>query len=218
MKELGRGIVLSISDGREVAKLIVSRNLFLQIVILFLVGWIVGVVCDQIHVQFAVLQYSNPDLLGQPWWVGLQYGLGAVIGCVVAWAFVPAATAARLGKALMRMSLWFFGAYLTSGLLGDHPGILGVLLYGSWIGRMISLYKDWTVIVFSIALAIVGTLYEILLSGSNTYTYLGAQLLGVPIWLPGLYLHAGPFLIAVSGIFAIRKTEDLEGSADQIDD
>jgi hypothetical protein len=181
-----------------VGKRVVTRKLYRQIVILFVLGSIVGLDCDQIHVQFAVLRYSNPDFLGQPWWVGPQYGLAAVIACLVAWVSIPATTAVRFGKALMRLSLWFFGAYLTTGLLADHAELLAGLLFASWICRMIRLYRDWMVIVFSSALAIVGTLYEVLLTGANTFAYLGAQVLGVPIWLPGLYLHAGPFVVGLS--------------------
>ena len=47
--------------GGPVGKRIVTRKLYRQIVILFVLGSIVGLDCDQIHVQFAVLRYSNPD-------------------------------------------------------------------------------------------------------------------------------------------------------------
>jgi hypothetical protein len=197
--------------GGSVGKRVVTRKLYRQIVILFVLGSIVGLDCDQIHVQFAVLRYSNPEFLGQPWWVGPQYGLAAVIACIVAWVSIPATTAVRFGKQLLRFSLWFFGAYLATGLLADRPELLACLLFASWICRMISLCRDWMVIVFSFALAIVGTLYEVLLTtGPKTFAYLGAQVLGVPIWLPGLYLHAGPFVVGLSGIFAIREMADDE--------
>ena len=44
------------------------------LVTLFVLGGIGGILGDQIHVQFGVLSYAHPELLGQAWWVGPLFG------------------------------------------------------------------------------------------------------------------------------------------------
>lgn len=151
---------------------------------------------DQIHVRFGVLAYPKPFLLGQAWWVPFLFAL-ATVAMVLGWRQMAALTGeepvAVADDEVDRALSWLIGAYLASAFVKDHPWILLGVFVGAFAFRAGTLGSR-TLVLQAIGMAIVGTAVEALLSKLGLFRYLVPTVGGVPVWLPGLYLH-GAFLV-----------------------
>jgi hypothetical protein len=156
-----------------------------------LVGAIGGTLCDQIHVQFGVLWYPHPVgwLFGQAIWVPLLF---AVAGPVLVWGHAPllrgraVETPSRAGVVVP--AALFVAAYFSTGLFGSHPIALGAALTAAWALR-VAWRPTADKIVAGISMAVLAPLFEAALSSTGAFHYREPGPLGVPLWLPGLYLH-----------------------------
>jgi len=176
----------------------VTRRIVL-ITAVFLASCIIGPALDQIHVIGGALSYAHPWLFGQAWWVGPQFGL-AFAGICAASLLVqhhfgtrnPEPThTARVGQ----QAAWFVAAYLTTGILWEHPWLVAALLAAGLLVRLASVRPDAASVRTILVLALAGTAYEALvasLPGTFDYTLTGGA--PVPVWLPLLYAHGAPLL------------------------
>ena len=168
-----------------------------RILALFAAGGIGLALCDQIHVQAGVLDYDTGGFFGQAWWVPLQFGLAAV--AIVAGAAPFARGRAKPGTvAFLTGTLWFVAAYAASGLFDAHPYALAAAFVVTWALRVAFARQPSSLVAFSLLLAAAGTGAEAILSAAGTFAYTNPDLLGVPIWLPGLYLHGAPLALALA--------------------
>ncbi|MBM4388508.1 MAG: DUF2878 family protein [Deltaproteobacteria bacterium] len=175
-----------------------------RILALFFIGAIGGAMCDQIHVRFGVLFYPEPFFLGQAWWVAPLFGIVANVIIAGAYLFLPRlapeAWKPDAGRIITAI-IWFAGAYLLSGLLFKYPVYLAALYFIFWIVRIVKTENRAAVIVFSILLALAGTIVEglISLTGAFSYAFLAPfPIFHTPVWLPGLYLHGAPLALLVA--------------------
>jgi hypothetical protein len=164
---------------------------------LFAGGGIGLALCDQIHVQAGVLSYETGGFFGQAWWVPLQFGVAALAICAAAWPFArrrepPAARDFAIS------ALWFVAAYAASGVFDRWPSALAAAFALAWAGRVAVARDRAELVFFSVLLAAGGTGTEALLSAAGTFSYAEPDFLGVPVWLPGLYLHGAPLALAVT--------------------
>jgi hypothetical protein len=168
-----------------------------RVLALFIAGGIGLALCDQIHVQSGVLDYETGGFFGQAWWVPLQFGVAAL--AIVAGATPFARGRAEPGAtAFLTGTLWFVAAYAASGLFDSHPYTLAVAFVVAWAARVALARQPGSLVAFSLLLAAAGTGAEAILSAAGTFAYANPDLLGVPIWLPGLYLHGAPLALALS--------------------
>jgi hypothetical protein len=168
-----------------------------RILALFAAGGIGLALCDQIHVQAGVLDYETGGFFGQAWWVPLQFGVGAL--AIVAGAAPFARGRAKPGAAaFLTGTLWFVAAYAASGLFDAHPYALAAAFVVTWALRVALARQPSSLVAFSLLLAAAGTGAEAILSAAGTFAYANPDLLGVPIWLPGLYLHGAPLALALA--------------------
>jgi hypothetical protein len=168
-----------------------------RILVLFAAGGIGLALCDQIHVQAGVLDYETNGYFGQAWWVPLQFGVAAL--AIVAGAAPFARGMAKPGAAaFLTGTIWFVGAYAASGLFDAHPYALAAAFVVTWALRVSLARQPASLVAFSLLLAVAGTGAEAILSAAGTFAYANPDLLGVPIWLPGLYLHGAPLALALS--------------------
>lgn len=152
---------------------------------------------DQLHVQFGVISYPSGVFFGQAWWVAPGFALATVGFIALAWR--PAARIVPpTPSSILRDGAWFFGSYAASAVLGPHVLLVTVLLGGAWLARVVRRPDRRVVIAFSLILALVGTVSEILLHATGVCSYTNRELLLVPAWLPTLYLQGAPLALSVT--------------------
>jgi hypothetical protein len=165
---------------------------------LFLFGAVGGAVVDQIHVRSGVLTYRTPRLAGQAWWVGPQFGVAAF----------PILESARVAgrrtpepspRTLVSGGAWFLGAYLASGVFRRRPRLLASAFIVTWLARMVRRRDDRLAVgIYALLLAAAGTAIESGWSSTGSFTYADPDVAGVPLWLPGLYVHGAPLAVDVA--------------------
>ena len=162
-------------------------------VVIALVGAVAGVLCDQIHVIGDVIVYRDPLLLGQPWWVPVQYGLAAVVG------YLGASRLRGASERVVVASAWFLTAYLATAVFQRWP--LPLLLILGLIGLARLARLGVHSLGFGLAVALFGLIWEAGLTSTGAFSYRHPNLFGVAFWLPALYLNAAPLLLAVAARF-----------------
>ncbi|MBM9502413.1 DUF2878 family protein [Leptospira sp. 201903071] len=164
-----------------------------RLVVVLTLGGIGLAACDQIHVQFEILKYFHSGLWGQAWWVAPQFVL-ATFFMYLGVLSVRKEIGEFNGKEFTISVLWFVAAYFASGLFADRPFVLAASYLFLWIFRITFSKERKELVLFSVLLAIAGTLMEGLISRAGLFIYFQPNFLLVPIWLPGLYLHGAPLI------------------------
>jgi hypothetical protein len=175
-----------------------------RLVVVALVGAVAGVLCDQIHVIAGVIVYRDPVLLGQPWWVPVQYGLAAVVGYLGARHL--RGSGERVVVAVVVASAWFLGAYAATAVFQRWPLPLAVVL--GVIGLVRAARLGAAGLAFGLTVALLGPLWEAGLTSTGAFSYRHPDVVGVAAWLPALYLNAAPLLLAVGGRVSGRYRQD----------
>lgn len=179
------------------------RDLSLRWLAATVAGSLLCTLCDQTHVRTGVLAYRVPAVAGQAWWVPLVFVLAAVSGLAL-WLVL-----ARFDRAVDRdlragprdrwgtreafvATAWMVAVYVSSGFAQGAPGAA----FGVYVGLF--LLRAWSldapgVAAHALIFAVGGTAFEAALSSTGAFWYTRPDALGVPMWLPGLYLH-GAFI------------------------
>lgn len=163
--------------------------------------------CDQLfHVRTQTLVYHwHPQLFGQTIIVPLVFA-----GAVVAMFQVTGALAGGRRGSLILSFLVTTGAYLVSGLLAPRFALAyGIVLVVLWLARIVW-RGDPRLLLLGIGIAAGGVLGEAVLSAAGEFDYLHADVLRVPWWLFGLYLHGS--LVAVDLVQRLRDNPPSTGS------
>src|SRR5690242_15179434 len=89
---------------------------------------------------------------------------------------------------LVAPALGLLVAYLATAVLADRPVVLALVLLIAWLVRVV---RDPTAdkLAVATAFALGGPLFEAALSATGGFFYRRPDILGVPLWLPALYLH-----------------------------
>jgi len=170
---------------------------YARLAALFVGGAVLGVLFDQIHVIGGVLFYREPFFPNQAWWVGPQFGAATVTAVLCGRPFVRGHH--RLARSVVKDGLWFLAAYLaTAAFKGFAPAVC-VGLVATWVVRVWLSPGRQRVVLYSVALSLIGTGYEAALTGAGLFSYTSPDFINVPIWLPALYLHAGILALALAG-------------------
>lgn len=170
--------------------------------VVFIVGGVGGALLDQIHVRAHVLRYAHPDLAGQPWWVAPQFGIAVVAILVACVAIARRMVSSRDPMPFVADAMVFVVAYVVTGALRRSPWAVAVILIVLWMG-MLLVHRDRALLLASsVGLAVVGPVYESLLTWAGAFHYTVTPLvLRDPAWLPLLYLNAG--VLAISAARAV---------------
>lgn len=166
----------------------------MRLLLAALVTAVVFSICDRVHIAYGVLTQTNHAFLGQAWWV---LPLFFVLCTALLWLF------GALRRQLQRpplpysaLRLWSsllvaVVVYVYTGPMSEDPQSLAGILFGAWLMRAF-----WRASVleaaFAVCLGIFGPLGEAATSATGIFTYTHPDLLGVPIWLPAVYLHMAP--------------------------
>lgn len=172
---------------------------------LALLGALIATFCDGVHVYTSTLVYPDPLWYGQPWWPFPMFTL-AFLSMAITYRLVDLFMPASLVRsqscapgstaALVETLLLFALVYMLSGFGNTSALFLCVLFYVSFAVRLWATYERGFLLLIAILLAIGGTLVEAGISAIGQVAYTRNDMIGVPLWLPGLYLH---------GAFALRE-------------
>jgi hypothetical protein len=164
---------------------------------LFALGAVAGSALDALHTHSGATSYPAPIALRMAWWTPLLFG-GAVLSLGVAYVAGLASLGARRpvarGPVLALACAVFVALYAASGFLpASNATKLALLVTGA--GALWALTdRTWQGALLALGVAAAGVGTEVFLTGIGAFTHHQADLLGVPIWLPGLYLASAPSL------------------------
>ena len=145
---------------------------------------------DHLHATHDVLVYTPVSWWGQAWWVWPEFFVGTL--AAVGSAGLLARGAAASKRRLVADLVFFCGAYAyTSFAPWDRPDVTTAVLTGAFVVRVLAEDRPVWMLPHALLLALVGPLCEAALSAAGTFHYVHPDLLGVPRWLPGIYLAAG---------------------------
>jgi len=183
--------------------------------VLFALGAVVGTALDHLHVLGGVLAYPRPAFWGEAAFVPHLFG-GATVSLVLLWRLAFRGQAPRWPHA-GRFGLYlldFAFAYLLTVLLRDLPWISLAALTVTWL--TLAAPHGPRLVAYGVVVAIAGTLTEAALCRLGLFGYLSPGLLpglAVPLWLPGLYLHASLATRALDLAFFPRRGPALAAKA-----
>ena len=166
----------------------------------FLAGAVAGTLLDRIHVASGVLSYARPLLWGQALWVPLVFGVGGLAMVNGQRLFAPRAPASEPARSLVLPAAGLVAAYVATALANETPWLLAGALAGAWLARL-AIHPSLERVSAALALAVAGPLVEAALSAMGGFSYRRPDLLGVPIWLPALYLHVSPLTRQIDRVF-----------------
>jgi len=170
----------------------------------FVAGGVGGALLDQIHVRAHVLRYAHPSLMGQPWWVAPQFGIAVVLILVACVSIARRMMSSRDRVPFVADATAFVLAYVVTGVLRRNPWAIAVILIALWVGMLLVHGNRALLLAVSLGLAVVGPIYESLLTWTGSFHYMVTPLvLRDPAWLPLLYLNAG--VLAVSAARAVTS-------------
>jgi hypothetical protein len=164
-------------------------------------GAAVATTGDHLHVLYGVLFYPHPVLYRQAWWA-LPLFAGATVAMLtgsdaVRRALEGDAVPTSFGAALLASGA-FFVAYAFTAVAAELPTLVLVVLLVTWLPRVRALPR-W-VLAYALVTAVCGTGFEAGLSRLGGFAYVSPDLLGVPRWLPALYLHAALAALRIRGL------------------
>jgi hypothetical protein len=182
-----------------------------RIVLLFLFGATVLVVCDGFHSYSDTTEYTHPVAFRAAWWVPLLFGSAASGGgFFYDRGYEKLGGPARLTPVpLLAFSvLAFVGIYYASGFWRVENGTKLVGLTLGAIALFAISDRSWQGAVLAVGAAVVGFVVEATLVALGTFRYTQPDVLGIPLWLPGLYLASGPSV----GQLARRVLDDSQAT------
>lgn len=169
-------------------------------------GSVLCTLLDQLHVRFGVVAYRHGTMFGQAPWVPALFALASLAGL---FGYLTRARKLGFRRDLMDGSrdrwgtreaavalAWMTVAYAISAPLQHWPRALLVALVITFALRCWALRAPglgWSGLQFAVG----GTMFQSFLASTGEFHYRHPDLWGVPLWLPGVYLHAAPLLRAV---------------------
>lgn len=166
--------------------------------LLFLFGAVVITVFDGFHTISGTTAYAGPYQASRlAWWTPLLMGAGTAVGASMFVAMYRALGGSRQPPQwnVLASALWCFGAmYFFSGFYHGPNTTKMAVLGVAGLAAFWWLDRTWQGAVCTLSCMLVGPLTEVLLVRAGTFVHLQPDLLGIPMWLPTLYLCAAPVI------------------------
>jgi hypothetical protein len=170
-------------------------------------GTVACVLLDLLHVQSGTTFYTRPVWLGVAWWTPLLFGAATVATLLGTRQLRQMAGAPPVRWSTARLvtdGLAFVTAYGCSSFLGAAPEVLAGVLTVWWAGRVADDTPPW-VVVGCVLTAITGCAVEASLSAAGLFGYHQPDVVGIPWWLGGIYLHAAVLGAGLEGWITTRR-------------
>jgi hypothetical protein len=174
--------------------------MFYTSLLLFTFGAIVGTLGDYCHVISQTDGYLSPLAplpTGQPFWVPLLFGSATLsIGLSHTWFdqwIGPKKRKIMKFEACLLANLAFFSLYAMSGYLPfETGGLRDVILFLGGVSVWLIFDRTWQGLLQASVTAMIGFGVEVLLTQIGAFYYYphAANAMGVPSWLPWLYVAA----------------------------
>jgi hypothetical protein len=168
-------------------------------------GALVCTVCDHLHATYGATAYARPVVWNQAWWVPLLFSLA--VPFIV---FLAGPTRRLLGGEPLPMptarqivgdGIQFVTAYVFTAFAHEQGALLTGVMLGWWVGRAVRGAPAW-VAVYAIFVGLGGALFEAGWSGIGMFHHNHRDVLGVPFWLPMLYMHGALLAAPVERLVA----------------
>lgn len=166
---------------------------------LALFGAVVGSVLDGLHTFSGTTSYPDPVFLRAAWWIPITFAAGYALEGVLYTAGRHARNRPHLPASRRWLCAFLFvGLYACSGFLPvANPTKLLLLLVGA-VALWGTFDRSRETVVVAVVAALVGPATEMMLVRLGLFAHLQPDVLGVPMWLPALYLASaagiGPLL------------------------
>lgn len=167
------------------------------VVLLFVIGAVMLSIFDMFHTHGGVTEYAHVIAWKMAWWTPLAFGSSLAFGGL---AYRAGHRAMRgdpelpSNAALAAALVIYAGLYCASGYLpASNEGKLALLLVG-FAGLWWLLDRSWQGMVMAAVAAIGGCLTEFVLTQRGVFRHLQPDVIGLPVWLPALYLASGTVL------------------------
>jgi hypothetical protein len=178
--------------------------------LLLLFGATVGSLLDAMHTFGGATQYTHPFVLQTAWWVPLlfasAYGFGGFI-YAVGYDKLRGRGPLRSWSELALGLVVFAALYAISAFAPLSNVCKMIALAAGAVGLWAWLDRTVVGVFLTCVAGLFGPVTEVLLSHAELFRHLRPDFLGIPVWLPALYLATGPSF----GQFArrVRATDTL---------
>lgn len=160
--------------------------------LLLALGAVVGSFLDGFHTHSGTTAYPHPIAFGMAVWTPALFGAAALSMAWTHAAFdrvsgrghIPSGAAALAGFVL------FAVLYFASGYLPATNAVKAAVLLAGFAVAWAAFDRSWQGLALALFTAACGCAAEIALTAGGAFQHLQADVLGIPIWLPGLYLVA----------------------------
>ncbi len=162
-------------------------------------GSILCTVLDHLHATYDVLYYRAPFVWAQAWWVPLLFFSGTLAtlnGSRILKRVFGGEDLNATPRQIAGATVAFTAAYAFTSFGHTQPNVVLAMLVAWWVARVVSNAPMW-LIAFSLVTAVLGACFEAVLSSTGAFYYHHPDFMGVPRWLPGIYLHAALFAAPV---------------------
>lgn len=160
-------------------------------VLIAITGGAACTVLDHLHATHDVLWYPRVFAWEQAWWVPLLFACASVASVAGAAPIRRALGGRPLEPPTVRRvaadAIGFIAAYAYTSFGHGRPNVVAAVLLAFFVARA-SAQPVW-VIVYALLVAVCGTLFEAGWSSLGFFYYRHPDAIGVPRWLPGIYLH-----------------------------
>ena len=185
----------------------------LRVLVLFVVGGAVLTVCDGFHTHSGTTAYPDPVFLRMAWWTPLLFGATAGFGGLL-FAIGCRALGVRRKPTraqIVAASVLFCAIYFASGFLPLASVPKTALLFAGTLVCFAISDRTWQGAVLAVVAAVCGCAVEITLSRIGAFWYVAPDVLGIPYWLPCLYLASGSAVGQAARAFLGFEAEPSEG-------
>ena len=152
---------------------------------------------DGFHTHSGTTEYPDPVVLQMAWWVPLLFGSVVAIGGLAydrAYRWMRGPARLPSWQHLTNALFLFAFLYMGSGYLPMRNGAKLLLLLAGAYGIWLLVDGSAQGVALALLNVIAGCTTEIILTRIGAFRHLQADVLGIPMWLPALYLAAGPAL------------------------
>ena len=162
-----------------------------KVLVLFVFGAILGTVCDLFHVVNDITGYNYKSFGEQAWWTPVIFGLATL-----AIALSHASFDQKWG-ANKRLLTWPKVLYGLMGFVFLYyiSGYWSVLSHMKFVILALGALTVWYMfdksgygVIYMILTAIIGCAVEISLVKAGQFYYTNAEIFGIVLWLPFLYM------------------------------
>lgn len=165
---------------------------------LFALGSCAGTGLDHLHVAGGVLSYPRPLLLGHAAWVPLAFGLAGAGFAAIAAALRTPARPRPSRRALLRDAALFVAAYALTAFCRWPASFIALALTTAWVARGAVVRDPPWRFAHAFTVAALGVGAEALLAAAGAFAHHQRDFLGLPWWLPALYLWSSPLVAHVA--------------------